>query len=96
VRCCLPSGGENSVEQARVPARVHRPLEEEMEPDEGNPRYIMTDPWIGYRFNRANDSAVWSHPLSLASSLQTPFSLALISSRCYGFFYIFLFELYGR
>jgi two-component system KDP operon response regulator KdpE len=25
-------------------------LRKKLEADEGNPRYITTDPWIGYRF----------------------------------------------
>jgi two-component system, OmpR family, KDP operon response regulator KdpE len=42
--------GENSVEQAAYLRVFIGHLRKKVEPDEGNPRYILTDPWIGYRF----------------------------------------------
>jgi two-component system, OmpR family, KDP operon response regulator KdpE len=42
--------GENSVEQAAYLRVFIGHLRKKLEPDEGNPRYILTDPWIGYRF----------------------------------------------
>src|SRR5437016_592023 len=42
--------GENSVEQPAYLRVFIGHLRKKLEPDEGNPRYIMTDPWIGYRF----------------------------------------------
>jgi two-component system KDP operon response regulator KdpE len=42
--------GENSVEQAAYLRVFIGHLRKKLEADEGNPRYITTDPWIGYRF----------------------------------------------
>ena len=42
--------GENSVEQAAYLRVFIGHLRKKLEPDERNPRYILTDPWIGYRF----------------------------------------------
>jgi two-component system, OmpR family, KDP operon response regulator KdpE len=42
--------GENSVEQAAYLRVFIGHLRKKLEADEGNPRYILTDPWIGYRF----------------------------------------------
>ena len=36
---------------ARVPARLHGQLRKKLEPDPSNPRYLVTEPWVGYRFN---------------------------------------------
>jgi two-component system KDP operon response regulator KdpE len=42
--------GENSVEQPAYLRVFVGHLRKKLEPDEANPRYITTDPWIGYRF----------------------------------------------
>ena len=42
--------GENSVEQPEYTRVFVNHLRKKIEPAEGNPRYILTEPWIGYRF----------------------------------------------
>jgi len=42
--------GENSIEQPAYLRVFIGHLRKKLEPNERNPRYIMTDPWIGYRF----------------------------------------------
>ncbi|MGH9510957.1 MAG: response regulator transcription factor [Terriglobales bacterium] len=42
--------GEHSVEQPAYLRVFIGHLRKKLEPDDGNPRYILTDPWIGYRF----------------------------------------------
>jgi DNA-binding response OmpR family regulator len=42
--------GDNRVEQALYLCVFIGYLRKKLEADEGNPRYILTDPWIGYRF----------------------------------------------
>ena len=43
--------GENSVEQPEYTRVFVNHLRKKIEPSEGNPRYILTEPWIGYRFD---------------------------------------------
>ncbi|HZU41084.1 MAG TPA: response regulator transcription factor [Terriglobales bacterium] len=42
--------GANSVEQPEYLRVFIGHLRKKIEPDEGAPRYIITDPWVGYRF----------------------------------------------
>jgi len=42
--------GENSVEQPEYVRVFVNHLRKKLETDEANPRYILTEPWIGYRF----------------------------------------------
>jgi two-component system, OmpR family, KDP operon response regulator KdpE len=42
--------GEDSVKQPEYLRVFIGHLRKKLEPEEGNPRYILTDPWIGYRF----------------------------------------------
>jgi two-component system KDP operon response regulator KdpE len=43
--------GENSVEQPEYLRVFVGQLRKKIEPDLSNPRYILTEPWVGYRFN---------------------------------------------
>jgi two-component system KDP operon response regulator KdpE len=42
--------GGNSVEQPEYLRVVVGHLRKKLEPDEATPRYILTEPWVGYRF----------------------------------------------
>jgi two-component system KDP operon response regulator KdpE len=42
--------GENSVEQPEYLRVFVGHLRKKLEPDESAPRYILTEPWVGYRF----------------------------------------------
>ena len=42
--------GGNSVEQPEYLRVFVGHLRKKLEPDEGTPRYILTEPWVGYRF----------------------------------------------
>lgn len=42
--------GGNSVEQTEYLRVFIRHLRKKIEPDPGRPRYILTEPWVGYRF----------------------------------------------
>jgi two-component system KDP operon response regulator KdpE len=42
--------GQNSIEQAAYLRVFIGHLRKKLEPDEANPQYIVTDPWVGYRF----------------------------------------------
>jgi two-component system, OmpR family, KDP operon response regulator KdpE len=42
--------GPNSVEQPEYLRVFIGHLRKKLEPDESEPRYILTDPWVGYRF----------------------------------------------
>ena len=42
--------GQNSIEQAAYLRVFIGHLRKKLEPDDTNPQYIMTDPWVGYRF----------------------------------------------
>jgi two-component system KDP operon response regulator KdpE len=42
--------GGNSVEQTEYLRVFIRHLRKKIEPDAARPRYILTDPWVGYRF----------------------------------------------
>lgn len=42
--------GEDSVEQPEYLRVFIGHLRKKLEPDEASPRYILTDPWVGYRF----------------------------------------------
>jgi len=88
--------GENSVEQPAYLRVFIGHLRKKLEPDEGNPRYIMTIPGLDTASNRANDSAVWSHPCHWRVHCTTPSLMHSSPPGVYGFFTIFLFELYGR
>lgn len=37
-------------------------LRKKIEPDPGKPRYILTEPWIGYRFESSDDAGGRSRP----------------------------------
>jgi two-component system KDP operon response regulator KdpE len=43
--------GENSVEQPEYLRVFVGHLRKKLEPGEGSPRYILTEPWVGYRFD---------------------------------------------
>ncbi len=43
--------GANSVEQPEYLRVFVGHLRKKLEPDEGAPRYILTEPWVGYRFD---------------------------------------------
>jgi len=43
--------GENSVEQPEYLRVFVGHLRKKLEPQEGVPRYILTEPWVGYRFD---------------------------------------------
>ncbi|HJQ69136.1 MAG TPA: response regulator transcription factor [Blastocatellia bacterium] len=43
--------GSNSLEQTEYLRVFIGQLRKKIEPDPANPRYILTEPWIGYRFN---------------------------------------------
>jgi two-component system KDP operon response regulator KdpE len=43
--------GENSVEQPEYLRVFVGHLRKKLEPQEGTPRYILTEPWVGYRFD---------------------------------------------
>jgi two-component system KDP operon response regulator KdpE len=43
--------GENSVEQPEYLRVFVGHLRKKLEPEEGSPRYILTEPWVGYRFD---------------------------------------------
>ena len=47
--------GENSVEQPEYLRVFIAHLRKKLEPEEGTPRYIVTEPWVGYRFEPGND-----------------------------------------
>jgi two-component system KDP operon response regulator KdpE len=42
--------GENSIDQPEYLRVFIGHLRKKLEPDEAKPRYILTDPWVGYRF----------------------------------------------
>jgi two-component system KDP operon response regulator KdpE len=42
--------GQDSVEQPEYLRVFIGHLRKKLEPDEGTPRYILTEPWVGYRF----------------------------------------------
>lgn len=42
--------GPNSAQQPEYLRVFVGPLRRKLEPDEGSPRYIVTEPWVGYRF----------------------------------------------
>ena len=46
--------GGNYVEQNEYLRVFVGNLCKKLEPDPSNPRYILTEPWIGYRFNAAD------------------------------------------
>src|SRR6266849_4934786 len=43
--------GDNSTEQPEYLRVFIGHLRKKLEPDEASPRYITTEPWVGYRFN---------------------------------------------
>jgi two-component system KDP operon response regulator KdpE len=47
--------GDTSTEQPEYLRVVIGHLRKKLEPDEAAPRYIVTEPWIGYRFNPGNE-----------------------------------------
>jgi two-component system, OmpR family, KDP operon response regulator KdpE len=46
--------GPNSVQQPEYLRVFIGQLRKKLEPEEGAPRYILTDPWVGYRFEPGN------------------------------------------
>jgi two-component system, OmpR family, KDP operon response regulator KdpE len=53
--------GPNSIEQTEYLRVCIGHLRKKLEPDESSPRYILTEPWVGYRFEPGNDSGDSSH-----------------------------------
>ena len=47
--------GDTSTEQPEYLRVVIGHLRKKLEPDESAPRYIITEPWIGYRFNAGDE-----------------------------------------
>jgi two-component system, OmpR family, KDP operon response regulator KdpE len=47
--------GANSIEQPEYLRVFVGHLRKKLEPEEKTPRYIITEPWVGYRFNPGND-----------------------------------------
>jgi len=47
--------GDTSTEQPEYLRVVIGHLRKKLEPDESAPRYIVTEPWIGYRFNAGDE-----------------------------------------
>ncbi|MBZ5568902.1 MAG: response regulator transcription factor [Acidobacteriia bacterium] len=47
--------GDTSTEQPEYLRVVIGHLRKKLEPDEASPRYIITEPWIGYRFNAGDE-----------------------------------------
>jgi two-component system, OmpR family, KDP operon response regulator KdpE len=47
--------GDTCTEQPEYLRVVIGHLRKKLEPDESAPRYIITEPWIGYRFNAGNE-----------------------------------------
>ena len=47
--------GDTSTEQPEYLRVVIGHLRKKLEPDEAAPRYIVTEPWIGYRFNPGDE-----------------------------------------
>lgn len=43
--------GGNYTDQTEYLRVFIRHLRKKIEPDPAKPRYILTDPWVGYRFN---------------------------------------------
>jgi two-component system KDP operon response regulator KdpE len=43
--------GEASQEQPEYLRVFMGQLRKKLEPDPSNPRYLVTEPWVGYRFN---------------------------------------------
>jgi two-component system, OmpR family, KDP operon response regulator KdpE len=48
--------GPNSIEQTEYLRVCIGHLRKKLEADESNPRYILTEPWVGYRFEPGNNS----------------------------------------
>jgi two-component system KDP operon response regulator KdpE len=47
--------GGNSTEQPEYLRVFINHLRKKLEPDEGSPKYILTEPWVGYRFEPGED-----------------------------------------
>ena len=43
--------GQGSQEQPEYLRVFMGQLRKKLEPDPSNPRYLVTEPWVGYRFN---------------------------------------------
>ena len=56
--------GEASQEQPEYLRVFMGQLRKKLEPDPSNPRYLVTEPWVGYRFNPQGDreAADWLQP----------------------------------
>src|SRR5207244_6160530 len=54
--------GESCTDQAEYLRVFVGQLRKKLESDPANPRYLVTEPWVGYRFNPQGGSA--SYPLS--------------------------------
>ena len=50
--CCRLCGGPDYGEETEYLRVFINQLRKKIEPDPRNPRYIHTEPWIGYRSNR--------------------------------------------
>ena len=48
--------GPNAVEQPEHLWTLVAQLRRKVEPDPANPRYLMSEPWVGYRFSTAAHS----------------------------------------
>ena len=62
--------GGNSTEQAEYLRVFVGQLRKKMEPDASSPSYIVTEPWVGYRFEPAGSDLSTNSPFSIKASFQ--------------------------
>ena len=55
--CCKPCGDPDYGEETEYLRVFINQLRKKIEPDPHNPRYIHTEPWVGYRFERPQEKA---------------------------------------